>query len=90
MQMTPNPLIKNSFASPVKESQANANGDKPSEFQAYADPIRSLKHFSTMSSNKKPMRGQRETSTHSNNNNAVGAAIMAIPIQKIDISQFSN
>ena len=54
MQMTPNPLIKNSFASPVKDA------DRTSELkakEAYGDPVRSLKHFSTLSSSKKPNRG---------------------------------
>lgn len=89
--MTPNPLIKNSFASPVKETTAGlcGAGERTSEFKAYGDPVRSLKHFSTLSSSKK-LRGQRETSAHSNTNNQIGSAIMAIPIQKIDISQFSN
>ena len=84
MQMTPNPLIKNSFASPVKEDEG------ASDFKAYGDPVRSLKHFSTLSSSKKPGRGQRETSAHSNTNNTITGSIMTIPIQKIDISQFSN
>ena len=35
MQMTPNPLIKNSFASPVKE-QANKSGN--GDLQAYVEP----------------------------------------------------
>lgn len=84
MQMTPNPLIKNSFASPV---QKLVNAEKTSEFQAYIDGSRSGKHVASLSSNKKPLRCQRE---HSGTNTQVGSAVKAIPIQKIDISMFSN
>ena len=102
--MTPNPLIKNSFASPVKEQaldrSANAvvatNTANGGDLQAYHEPptiSRVNKHqFATLSSNKKQpvaLRA-RDTSQHSGGANPNGSAIKAIPIQKIDISQFSN
>ena len=84
VQMTPNPLIKNSFASPIKAEQPAAQA---SEFLATFNET-----YSTIRSSTKKTRQQHmnETSGHSGKNNALGSAIMAIPIQKIDISQFSN
>jgi len=84
MQMTPNPLIKNSFASPVKEP---ANADRTSELQAYMDGSCSRKHAGCVSSSKKALRGQRDLS---GTNTQVGSAVKAIPMQKIDISMFNN
>ena len=102
MQMTPNPLIKNSFASPVKEQaldrSANAiAGGGNCDLQAYHEPSAASKvskqQYATLSSNKKVLRA-RDTSQHSGgangNGQGMGSAIKAIPIQKIDISQFSN
>ena len=93
MQMTPNPLIKNSFASPVKEGNKDQGGDLQVYQESSAVKQSALnKQFATMSSSKKPLRGQRDTSQHSNGATAAltGSALKSIPIQKIDISQFSN
>ena len=101
MQMTPNPLIKNSFASPVKEQaldrSANAIAGGNCDLQAYHEPSAASKvskqQYATLSSNKKVLRA-RDASQHSGgangNGQGMGSAIKAIPIQKIDISQFSN
>ena len=87
MQMTPNPLIKNSFASPVKEADTSA--EKGSDLQPYYDQSAKSgpRQFCTLSSNKKTLRMVRDTSQHSTN---MSSAIKSIPIQKIDISQFSG
>ena len=97
MQMTPNPLIKNSFASPVKgEASDKVVGDLPAYQETAASGMKrqgaGRGQFATMSSNKKPLRGARDASQHSNGAAAVlgGSALKAIPIQKIDISQFSH
>ena len=106
--MTPNPLIKNSFASPVKEqvldrsanavvaSNTTSNNANGGDLQAYHEPPTisrvNKQQFATLSSNKKQpvaLRA-RDTSQHSGGANPNGSAIKAIPIQKIDISQFSN
>ena len=113
MQMTPNPLIKNSYASPVKETQnedittsPNPKGSNKNTYDlaVYKDAPQvftksTSKHqYATLSSTKKPKRSaMRDNSVHSNTGNGVctagglgGSAIKAIPVQKIDISQFSN
>ena len=63
MQMTPNPLIKNSFASPVKDSTP----EMIDNIQAYQDSSAikqsaANKQFATMSSKKKHIRGARDSS----------------------------
>lgn len=54
MQITPNPLIKNSFASPVKENTTAA--EKDGSLMIYNE-AQSVRGFATLSSNKK-MRGR--------------------------------
>ena len=82
--MTPNPLIKNSFASPVKEPVQKPNPDTVGQLQAYHEPKIGNK-LATMSSNKKALRStaNRDTSQHSK-----GVSMTETKIQKIDISQF--
>lgn len=85
--MTPNPLIKNSFASPVKENPNNKTCEKEGGLGLYQESQGGNRAFATMSSSKKPRGRNGAASPHSNNATAL---IKAIPIQKIDISQFSN
>ncbi len=98
--MTPNPLIKNSYASPVKETLGEdivtSPGAKGSAgLQVYKDPPQAftksnttVKQYATLSSTKKPKRSaMRDNSIHSNTNTGgLNSAIKAIPLQKIDIS----